>query len=75
MIPYLIVLIIIGRPLYFLEMVLGQFSSSGSVEVWNVAPVARGFKYDETRELSIRMQILSILIFQELGTAKRWQGK
>lgn len=42
LIPYLIVLLFIGRPLYFLEMVLGQFSSSGSVKVWEVAPIAKG---------------------------------
>ncbi len=42
LIPYLIILIFIGRPLYFLEMVLGQFSSSGSVKVYNVVPFARG---------------------------------
>ena len=42
LIPYLIILVFIGRPLYFLETVLGQFSSSGSVKVWNVVPLARG---------------------------------
>lgn len=42
LIPYLIILILIGRPLYFLEMVLGQFSSSGSVKVWSVVPLAKG---------------------------------
>ena len=42
LIPYLIVLLFIGRPLYFLEMVLGQFSSSGSVKAWYVVPIAKG---------------------------------
>lgn len=42
LIPYLIVLFFIGRPLYFLEMILGQFSSSSSVNVWNVTPIAKG---------------------------------
>lgn len=55
LIPYLIILIFIGRPLYFLEMVLGQFSSSGSVKVYNVVPFARGIfiyiKYDTIRLL------------------------
>ena len=45
LIPYLIVLLFIGRPLYFLEMILGQFSSSSSVHVWNVAPIAKGYFY------------------------------
>ena len=42
LIPYLIVLTLIGRPLYFLELAMGQFSSSGSVKVWNMVPAARG---------------------------------
>lgn len=42
LIPYLIILVLIGRPLYFLEMVLGQFSSKGSVKLWSVVPLGRG---------------------------------
>ncbi|EFX84368.1 hypothetical protein DAPPUDRAFT_46779 [Daphnia pulex] len=47
LIPYLIVLFFIGRPLYFLEMILGQFSSAGSVKVWEVVPIARGIGYTQ----------------------------
>lgn len=42
LIPYLVVLLLIGKPLYFLEMALGQFSSYGSVKVWALAPIAKG---------------------------------
>lgn len=42
LIPYLIVLAFIGRPLYFLEMFLGQFSSSGSVKIWDSVPIMKG---------------------------------
>ncbi|KAK4287442.1 hypothetical protein Pmani_039485 [Petrolisthes manimaculis] len=45
LIPYLLVLTFIGRPLYFLELVLGQFSSSGSVKVWRMVPAAKGVGY------------------------------
>lgn len=45
LIPYLIVLLFIGRPLYFFEMILGQFSSSSSVNVWNISPIAKGRRY------------------------------
>jgi len=34
LIPYLFVLIFIGRPIYFLELCLGQFSSYSQVKVW-----------------------------------------
>ena len=42
LIPYIIVLLFIGKPLYFLEMILGQFSSRGSVKVWAVSPIVKG---------------------------------
>ncbi|XP_046656086.1 sodium-dependent nutrient amino acid transporter 1-like isoform X1 [Daphnia pulicaria] len=45
LIPYLVVLLLIGKPLYFLEMILGQFSSYGSVKVWAVVPLAKGVGY------------------------------
>lgn len=41
-IPYIIVLIIIGKPIYYLEMLIGQFSSRGSVKVYDLAPAMRG---------------------------------
>uniref|UniRef100_A0A0P5K3J4 Transporter n=1 Tax=Daphnia magna TaxID=35525 RepID=A0A0P5K3J4_9CRUS len=47
LIPYLIVLFFIGRPLYFLEMILGQFSSAGSVKVWEVVPIVKGIGYGQ----------------------------
>lgn len=45
LIPYLIVLLFIGRPLYYLEMCLGQFSKYGQVKVWNMAPIFKGVGY------------------------------
>jgi solute carrier family 6 (neurotransmitter transporter, glycine) member 5/9 len=40
--PYIIVLLLIGKPIYFMEMVFGQFSSRGSVKVFDCAPAMRG---------------------------------
>lgn len=42
LIPYIIVLLIIGRPGYFLEMVVGQFSSRGTIKVYDCSPAMRG---------------------------------
>lgn len=42
LIPYLIVLLIIGRPLYYMEMILGQFSSRSSIKVYDLVPALRG---------------------------------
>lgn len=41
-IPYIIVLFLIGKPIYFMEMVFGQFSSRGSVKVFDCVPAMRG---------------------------------
>lgn len=42
MIPYLIVLVLIGKPSYFMEMAMGQFSSKSSVNVFDCVPAMRG---------------------------------
>jgi len=42
LIPYLVVLLLIGRPIYYLEMCIGQFSSSGQVKIWSAAPIFKG---------------------------------
>lgn len=42
LIPYLIVLVVVGKPLYYLEMIMGQFSSRGSIQVYDFAPALRG---------------------------------
>ncbi|XP_059618026.1 sodium-dependent nutrient amino acid transporter 1-like isoform X1 [Phlebotomus argentipes] len=42
LIPYIIVLVIVGKPMYFLEMILGQFTSRSSVKIWSVSPFFRG---------------------------------
>ncbi|XP_065366659.1 sodium-dependent nutrient amino acid transporter 1 [Calliphora vicina] len=41
-IPYLIVLLIIGRPVYYLEILLGQFSGRGCIKAFDMAPVLKG---------------------------------
>ncbi|XP_062561319.1 sodium-dependent nutrient amino acid transporter 1-like [Armigeres subalbatus] len=52
-IPYMIVLLIVGRPVYYLEMVMGQFSSRGSVKVYDVSPVMRGIGVGQMIAMSI----------------------
>jgi len=47
LIPYLIVLMFIGRPLYLLELGLGQFCSGGCIKVWDLSPVFRGVGYGQ----------------------------
>ncbi|XP_076161702.1 sodium-dependent nutrient amino acid transporter 1 isoform X2 [Ptiloglossa arizonensis] len=45
LVPYIIVLFIIGKPLYYMEMILGQFSSRSCVEIWSVSPAFKGIGY------------------------------
>lgn len=42
LIPYVIVLLLVGKPIYYLEMVVGQFSSRGSINVYDIAPAMKG---------------------------------
>lgn len=45
LIPYFIVLFVVGRPIYYLEMIVGQFSSRGSAKVYDMVPAMRGSYY------------------------------
>ncbi|XP_078034794.1 sodium-dependent nutrient amino acid transporter 1 isoform X1 [Augochlora pura] len=42
LIPYIIVLFLVGKPFYYLEMIIGQFSTSSSIRVWNMCPALVG---------------------------------
>jgi solute carrier family 6 amino acid transporter-like protein 5/7/9/14 len=45
LIPYVIVLVAAGIPMFFLEMAIGQFSSLGSITVWKMVPIMKGIGY------------------------------
>lgn len=43
LIPYILVLIFLGRPMYYLEVCLGQFSGRGNVKMFqSIAPILKG---------------------------------
>lgn len=58
LIPYLVVLFLIGKPIYYLEMIIGQFSSRGSVKVFDLCPAMRG-KFLASRLLNLYALVLS----------------
>lgn len=62
-IPYLIVLFLVGKPVYYMEMLLGQFSSRGSVKVFDFSPIMRGTSF---RRLKI-YKFLIIFLFLGVG--------
>jgi solute carrier family 6 (neurotransmitter transporter, glycine) member 5/9 len=39
---YVIILLLVGKPLYYMELVLGQFSSRGCIKVYDMSPAMRG---------------------------------
>lgn len=42
LIPYMILLVLIGKPMYLMETALGQYSQLGPMNVWRCAPVMQG---------------------------------
>lgn len=42
LIPYIVVLFVIGKPFYYMEMILGQFTSRSCVQIWSVSPAFQG---------------------------------
>ena len=45
LIPYFIMLLLIGMPMIFMEIVLGQFSSCSPMTVWSICPLFKGVGY------------------------------
>lgn len=42
LIPYVLIALVGGIPIFFLEISLGQFMKAGSINVWNICPVFKG---------------------------------
>lgn len=45
LIPYVVMLALVGLPLFFLEFAFGQFASLGPISIWNVSPLFKGTGY------------------------------
>ncbi|XP_005092925.2 sodium-dependent proline transporter [Aplysia californica] len=45
LLPYIIIMVACGFPLYFMDIALGQFSSEGPITVWKMAPLFTGIGY------------------------------
>lgn len=43
LIPYAIMFVFTGLPLFFLEMAFGQYASEGPITIWKVAPLFQGW--------------------------------
>jgi len=45
LIPYVIMLALVGMPMFFFELSFGQFSSLGPISVWAVTPILQGIGF------------------------------
>ncbi|XP_054164673.1 sodium- and chloride-dependent glycine transporter 2-like [Oppia nitens] len=54
LIPYLIMLALVGKPIYFLELALGQFGGTGPLSIWRCTPIAKG--------IGVAMIVVSLVI-------------
>jgi len=48
-VPYVLVLICGGIPVFFLEIALGQYMSQGGVGAWNICPIFKGTVVEQLR--------------------------
>lgn len=65
LIPYIIVLFLVGKPFYYLEMIIGQFCSRSSVKIWSAGMMQRKLNDDIYISLTnpiVRLILLSILL-------------
>ncbi|XP_064611086.1 sodium-dependent proline transporter-like isoform X2 [Liolophura sinensis] len=54
LIPYIILQLLIGKPMYFMELAMGQFSNLGPTGVWKMNPMAKG--------IGVSMALISIIV-------------
>ncbi|XP_064487090.1 sodium-dependent nutrient amino acid transporter 1-like isoform X2 [Ornithodoros turicata] len=62
LVPYLILLLLIGRPLYYMEIALGQFSGLGTVKVWKAVPAMRGLGYAQLFSVAYTLIFYNFLV-------------
>ncbi|XP_073829598.1 sodium-dependent nutrient amino acid transporter 1-like [Musca autumnalis] len=67
LIPYIVVLFLIGKPMYYLEVLLGQFTSQSSVKVWSICPsfigVGIGQAYAGVMVLTYYSSLLALTLY------------
>ena len=56
LIPYAIMLVFVGIPLFYMELALGQYCSSGPLTCWQFAPIFKGTWLATTRRAGEKMK-------------------
>ena len=52
LIPYLLLLFVVGRPIYYLELIIGQFSGRGPIQMWKCVPAIKGVGFAQLFSVS-----------------------
>lgn len=72
LIPYIIVLFLVGKPFYYLEMIMGQFTSRSSVKTWSVVPGFRGVGWAQMFSMiavgTYYCSLMSITLYYLIGS-------
>lgn len=45
LVPYFICLVVVGLPLFLLELSFGQYASEGPITIWKISPLFQGLGY------------------------------
>ncbi|CAG0893592.1 unnamed protein product [Darwinula stevensoni] len=62
LIPYLVVLFLVGTPLFYMELCLGQFLGRGCVRVWDAVPFFRGIGFSQLVAVSLVVSYYCYLV-------------
>ncbi|KAM7535023.1 hypothetical protein Aperf_G00000091652 [Anoplocephala perfoliata] len=66
LVPYVIMLALVGLPLFFLEFAFGQFASLGPISIWNVSPLFKGVGYAMVAVSWIMSLYYNVIVAQAL---------
>ncbi|VDK50883.1 unnamed protein product [Gongylonema pulchrum] len=56
LIPYLVMLVVGGLPMFYMELALGQFHRSGCISIWKkICPMFKGTKYFQILAYSLKL--------------------
>ncbi|XP_022089079.1 sodium- and chloride-dependent glycine transporter 2-like [Acanthaster planci] len=81
LIPYFLALFLAGLPTFFLDVVLGQYSSVGCISVWRAVPLLKGLGFSQTIYSFIVGSYYNVVItysvfyfFASLTSSLPWTG-
>ncbi|XP_076757146.1 sodium-dependent nutrient amino acid transporter 1 isoform X1 [Xylocopa sonorina] len=72
LIPYIIVLIFVGKPFYYFEALLGQFTNKSCAKTWAMVPAMKGLGYGQAFAalcvVSYYCSLMSLTLYYLVGS-------